>query len=245
MSHQSFGARPGSSPRVRGKLGPGGREARPLGLIPARAGKTVVPGVYFSGERAHPRACGENGPHLVDDLTAQGSSPRVRGKPHEPPIVRRAPGLIPARAGKTTCAATTARAAQAHPRACGENRFDTDPLLADSGSSPRVRGKLPQLDRHGGRGRLIPARAGKTRKRLTRSWALSAHPRACGENDPELDRVIAGPGSSPRVRGKQRQDDSGQASHGLIPARAGKTVSAVTRAGAAAAHPRACGENTS
>ena len=54
------------------------------------------------------------------------------------------------------------RLVRAHPRACGENMKK---LKADEkrfGSSPRVRGKQKNHESHAGRGRLIPARAGKT-----------------------------------------------------------------------------------
>ncbi|EFW09827.1 hypothetical protein HMPREF9005_1186 [Actinomyces sp. oral taxon 178 str. F0338] len=94
-----------------------------------------------------------------------GSSPRVRGKRRLLPTAARPGGLIPARAGKTSPAKTVPAGTAAHPRACGENRFDTDPLLHDDGSSPRVRGKplAPVFDV--AEARLIPARAGKTRRR--------------------------------------------------------------------------------
>ncbi|EFW09825.1 hypothetical protein HMPREF9005_1184 [Actinomyces sp. oral taxon 178 str. F0338] len=53
-----------------------------------------------------------------------------------------------------------------------------------AGSSPRVRGKLRRARRHLRKGGLIPARAGKTRRKPTARIARTAHPRACGENSP-------------------------------------------------------------
>ena len=91
----------GSSPRVRGKrhLVPD-LDADP-GLIPARAGKTLVLGTHL--------------------MRHWGSSPRVRGKPGDGrqsiPLAR----LIPARAGKTPPSPTMNLGEGAHPRACGEN----------------------------------------------------------------------------------------------------------------------------
>ena len=152
----------GSSPRVRGK-----RFRRGLGdparrLIPACAGKTQSP--PRAGDRgwAHPRLCGENAVVRTINNAADGSSPRVRGKPRPPPSAPPPPRLIPACAGKTGRWSRRRWRARAHPRVCGENaRMSWGPRPA-SGSSPRVRGKL-ELDRLvAGPVRLIPACAGKT-----------------------------------------------------------------------------------
>ena len=72
---------PGSSPRVRGKLGAVRSRLDRLGLIPACAGKT--PGSAGGGSRgsAHPRVCGENAAFETFHPAVGGSSPRVRGKP--------------------------------------------------------------------------------------------------------------------------------------------------------------------
>ena len=112
---------PGSSPRVRGKPGPGLQEAARGGLIPARAGKTSI---SFAAPRcppAHPRACGENMQQSAGAVESVGSSPRVRGKLAVGGAQVVDDGLIPARAGKTTRAATPKPGCAAHPRACGEN----------------------------------------------------------------------------------------------------------------------------
>ena len=88
---------------------------------------------------------------------------------------------------------------------------------------------------------LIPAHAGKTL--LAELWpdAHPAHPRACGEN--YLDDAISHgqPGSSPRMRGKQRRRSIRLPGRGLIPAHAGKTTAKDIRDFASGAHPRACG----
>ena len=52
-------------------------------------------------------------------------------------------------------------------------------------------------------------------------------------------------GSSPRVRGKQRDFWPQNALTGLIPACAGKTVNLCPELQGAGAHPRVCGENLS
>ena len=92
---------------------------------------------------------------------------------------------------------------------------------------------------------LIPARAGKTRRRGGASRRRRAHPRACGENAPGPLLGRPGGGSSPRVRGKLVCSSVRYRVSRLIPARAGKTSGASTPASGLEAHPRACGENTS
>ena len=195
----------GSSPRVRGKLqGPvHGDVGR--GLIPARAGKTQGFIPALAGNRAHPRACGENPPWVWTAPRPAGSSPRVRGKPPRVRGKHQRSGLIPARAGKTSFWAAAGVFAGAHPRACGENRAVSMRVDVRGGSSPRVRGKLRGVAGCGGVHGLIPARAGKTRLRILLTRSARAHPRACGENGPYRDSLYAEYGSSPRVRGKRRE----------------------------------------
>ena len=193
----------GSSPRVRGKLWSVRRAGGEPRLIPARAGKTMLrrkSPVYIA---AHPRACGENprARHLPGDC--YGSSPRVRGKQQ---WVGRDEGV-----------------AVAHPRACGENGWHRHRIRPNPGSSPRVRGKRPRDPHPQSKGRLIPARAGKTLDVGHWSVSLSAHPRACGENVSTVEEAISVLGSSPRVRGKPDRWVRESLATRLIPARAGKT----------------------
>ena len=154
---------------------------------------------------------------------APGSSPRVRGKPGCGAWPRRRWRLIPARAGKTRVRAPRRREGAAHPRACGENGVYTGFRVSNSGSSPRVRGKLRRRHRRPHRARLIPARAGKTPSRQPPASAGGAHPRACGENEVVHELGPGRSGSSPRVRGKRRDGRRRESPPRLIPARAGKT----------------------
>ena len=193
---------------------------------------------------AHPRAGGENAGVRDDVCDGGGSSPRGRGKPGLPIPCRLDARLIPARAGKTAPRQRSARVGQAHPRAGGENA----PLSAGSatpgGSSPRGRGKLRASDREDNIKGLIPARAGKTCSASHHGGGLRAHPRAGGENS-NLSAVWFGLcGSSPRGRGKPASRSTAGLSSRLIPARAGKTSTAITVRMMGPAHPRAGGENT-
>ena len=91
------------------------------------------------------------------------------------------------------------------------------------GSSPRVRGKLPDVTENVFNGGLIPACAGKTGLQFVVHFVPTAHPRVCGENLEWLEGVTDMPGSSPRVRGKPGARRRGLRIRRLIPACAGKT----------------------
>mgnify|MGYP000910733686 CR=1 FL=1 len=244
FGRRTWGTSPaGSSPRGRGKRWqprPGASERR---LIPARAGKTR--GVHVCAWRgaAHPRAGGENDPHVIGLEQGRGSSPRGRGKHAlqlRPALVAR---LIPARAGKTEQKARGCPSWTAHPRAGGENAVFRRADRSPGGSSPRGRGKRQERCDDAINGRLIPARAGKTPGAVDPRFQLRAHPRAGGENIPSKFRPSREQGSSPRGRGKLRRVRTSCWPRGLIPARAGKTSGCVLPGSNWAAHPRAGGEN--
>ena len=152
-------------------------------------------------------------------------------------------GLIPAHAGKTIYSRVWVSHASAHPRACGENHGVMTAPSRAGGSSPRMRGKRDRLSEGRGLGRLIPAHAGKTIPSARIASTRAAHPRACGENAVNFPRRHSLQGSSPRMRGKPGHVQAGQVVPRLIPAHAGKTSTASSRASKTWAHPRACGEN--
>ena len=74
-------ARYGSPPRVRGKQLSQTRRKSKKRITPARAGKTPDIAGFKNTLWDHPRACGENVPALRVVQVADGSPPRVRGKP--------------------------------------------------------------------------------------------------------------------------------------------------------------------
>ena len=172
----------GSSPRGRGKQWAAGALPGKLGLIPARAGKTVG-GRSAAGEaRAHPRAGGENGAFGRARSCTTGSSPRGRGKLQVDRQDASSGRLIPARAGKTLDCVDPRLTSSAHPRAGGEN------ALGDAQNTAA--------------GGLIPARAGKTGARFPHGRPRRAHPHAGGETCRRPILYGARVGSSPRGRGK-------------------------------------------
>ena len=172
---------------------------------------------------AHPRACGENSHRRWYQAVMSGSSPRVRGKLLQGLDHLRRARLIPARAGKTALDNLALAHRRAHPRACGENAQVYNDILPGGGSSPRVRGKQDMGRDVPVGNRLIPARAGKTTRRLRRPHQGAAHPRACGENASDRSTSPSARGSSPRVRGKRVLGAEEAVRARLIPARAGKT----------------------
>ena len=111
----------GSSSRVRGKHASPSTTLRYVRLIPACAGKTLVPAMHCRTVEAHPRVCGENSSDTVRNEHECGSSPRVRGKRPIRSSAFSTARLIPACAGKTCLGMMLAAARAAHPRVCGEN----------------------------------------------------------------------------------------------------------------------------
>ena len=91
----------GSSPLTRGKRFCPPHVGRFVRLIPAHAGKTVLPASRRSVCPAHPRSRGENA--SIDAKAAElgGSSPLTRGKPLSVMACISVFRLIPAHAGKT------------------------------------------------------------------------------------------------------------------------------------------------
>ena len=90
---------------------------------------------------------------------------------------------------------------------------------------------------------LIPAHAGKTRRRASRRSSGPAHPRSRGENAPGVQAGTPQAGSSPLTRGKHVGEIAARDHRGLIPAHAGKTPIVFEAANRCRAHPRSRGEN--
>ena len=235
----------GSSPLTRGKPRVGGRRRARVRLIPAHAGKTLVVNVGDVGQQAHPRSRGENPRGRAPRTLTRGSSPLTRGKPGTSPTYQRPPRLIPAHAGKTVTPSRAPRQGRAHPRSRGENCHQAKRLDREAGSSPLTRGKRAGRRRSRGRGRLIPAHAGKTHRRARGSARGEAHPRSRGENGIFVFSVIFLVGSSPLTRGKRLSSQRTSTAARLIPAHAGKTKAAQQMVVNFQAHPRSRGENDS
>ena len=231
----------GSSPLVRGGLNLGVLAGTRRRLIPARAGRTRRPPPRLPGRPAHPRSCGADPLMVHYDTGTSGSSPLVRGGRCQQRTGLRPLRLIPARAGRTASRSRTPSRPTAHPRSCGADIRRKDGRSAVIGSSPLVRGGRERERCASGRGRLIPARAGRTTTATRRQPWAAAHPRSCGADLQRLCVTAIQVGSSPLVRGGPG-DRVGEAdSPRLIPARAGRTGSRSSAPRCRAAHPRSCG----
>ena len=90
---------------------------------------------------------------------------------------------------------------------------------------------------------LIPARAGNTRERHEVLRATGAHPRSRGEHVRSGISESSSPGSSPLARGTPKSHGVLVGFQGLIPARAGNTVSVGAVNTLSRAHPRSRGEH--
>ena len=91
----------GSSPRLRGALAVVCAASILEGIIPALAGSTGIAALGYVPSRDHPRACGEHRDPDEIGMVDPGSSPRLRGAPHEINVRWRRLGIIPALAGST------------------------------------------------------------------------------------------------------------------------------------------------
>ena len=151
--------------------------------------------------------------------------------------------LIPAHAGKTTASRLSYLTGTAHPRSRGENGKAYLNLAVHAGSSPLTRGKREGPGPLWGRGRLIPAHAGKTSRTGPPGLSGAAHPRSRGENSLDGLVVDLATGSSPLTRGKLTARSCTSFGTGLIPAHAGNTDLEAAGQPIVTAHPRSRGEN--
>ena len=176
----------GSSPRMRGKRVRARASATRARIIPAHAGQTHRMQRGFMAGPDHPRACGANVHTAYQLRFPAGSSPRMRGKRLHDRCHRQRGRIIPAHAGQTWAVRPRVRPNSDHPRACGANPWFRLPGGSETGSSPRMRGKLKVGFNLRTSHRIIPAHAGQTMGHRTGQQQLPDHPRACGANSPIL-----------------------------------------------------------
>ena len=214
---------PGSSPLARGLPAGPSPPARPAGIIPARAGFTVPHHSPRSPPWDHPRSRGVYAAASPSAVTPMGSSPLARGLRtirDEDALVR---GIIPARAGFTSRPGVTATPSWDHPRSRGVYRRTIRTASYHPGSSPLARGLLTVAGRGVRDRRIIPARAGFTRRSLGPPTWTPDHPRSRGVYVRSSQPTTAAPGSSPLARGLRRGRRDPLGLPRIIPARAGFT----------------------
>ena len=111
----------GSSPHVRGALGPVALAPVARGIIPACAGSTPQARSWTPRRRDHPRMRGEHSPGRCRLAHFVGSSPHARGAPLARGHSGLARGIIPACAGSTKLDQVLASIGEDHPRMRGEH----------------------------------------------------------------------------------------------------------------------------
>ena len=151
-------------------------------------------------------------------------------------------GITPAHAGKSPAVSVTLQHGEDHPRACGEKGCHVGLFYASQGSPPRMRGKGFAHLRTCCVVGITPAHAGKSHSFAYMITLAEDHPRACGEKISIASRLIAYPGSPPRMRGKVFGLAMIFTSRRITPAHAGKRDFSKLSNQDAGDHPRACGE---
>ena len=243
LPHAAMSQYCGSSPRMRGTLSHLLRRPFQLRFIPAYAGNTFCPSVYPYAHPVHPRVCGEHSFIDGDSTVGTGSSPRMRGTRTGRGGGRQDGRFIPAYAGNTLSSISPDRTPPVHPRVCGEHRRIIENSTPHVGSSPRMRGTLPQIDNRIAIDRFIPAYAGNTAFNHFSRIASAVHPRVCGEHEPYEELESGIDGSSPRMRGTRQFVAGTQNPHRFIPAYAGNTNQSAKSSVRTSVHPRVCGEH--
>ena len=236
----------GSSPLARGLRGPSPPACLDLGIIPARAGFTFVPTPTHTRiipARAgftvafclpvltlldHPRSRGVYYNEIGLESVDMGSSPLARGLPSPDVNKQNDWGIIPARAGFTLRGRSLRTWSWDHPRSRGVYEKSRQHVLRPGGSSPLARGLQVFHCDLGRNVRIIPARAGFTRRRprfRSRRWD---HPRSRGVYPIWFATASRCAGSSPLARGLRKRCPRPPVSRRIIPARAGFTRPSTT-----------------
>ena len=170
----------GSSPLARGLQGALEHRSRDDRIIPARAGFTRRPPRRTPRGADHPRSRGVYYNTLNSATGYYGSSPLARGLPSHRQPLRRCRRIIPARAGFTPGRCRKCSSGRDHPRSRGVYGGGLIVAAAQLGSSPLARGLRGPAGDLRRLHRIIPARAGFTRRRNFYSQADGDHPRSRG-----------------------------------------------------------------
>ena len=251
----------GSSPHARGLPRAHTPGSRLVGIIPARAGFTLLLRGVFLWGWDHPRTRGVYKALLFRHFWSPGSSPHARGlQPTDAERVRpdriiparagftfprhrlRPRGrIIPARAGFTRRSVHWLPNREDHPRTRGVYATLLRKSIRGLGSSPHARGlRAGARKRQPGTG-IIPARAGFTGRHHDGWCWWSDHPRTRGVYPLRTEESVLQHGSSPHARGLPLTGWPAMSVAGIIPARAGFTLSGSGSDWRRGDHPRTRG----
>ena len=170
----------GSSPLARGLHAHLSGNQTGLRIIPARAGFTLLAHSVGTGKTDHPRSRGVYSEETRMIRVSPGSSPLARGLPKRAPTKWGLSRIIPARAGFTFAEMAFGHRSGDHPRSRGVYSVPDDKGTNSWGSSPLARGLRQGRDLRERRQRIIPARAGFTRRTWTSPTGTWDHPRSRG-----------------------------------------------------------------
>ena len=214
----------GSSPLARGLRGLRRGAAGLIGIIPARAGFTSEAVRTGVDGLDHPRSRGVYiTPSRPRDFRP-GSSPLARGLLNPDPTSGLSSRIIPARAGFTPVRTAGSIVAGDHPRSRGVYSRRPAPVTLRAGSSPLARGLPSSSFTTVSTGGIIPARAGFTLHVECPEFDDRDHPRSRGVYSTAGPSPATGPGSSPLARGLPDGWRGAGPRPGIIPARAGFTM---------------------
>ena len=211
-------------------------------ITPAYAGKSPFDRIRQTGNKDHPRLCGEKQRTLTSGFVQMGSPPPMRGKDDLVSGVAAGTRITPAYAGKSINNLKRVIVAGDHPRLCGE-KFLTDKFSRSYvGSPPPMRGKASLVEIKWFIAGITPAYAGKSASDFDEAIFCRDHPRLCGEKRWSDYTACKVPGSPPPMRGKVPSIRCSTPSMGITPAYAGKSVLSSKLPNAKKDHPRLCGE---
>ena len=251
----------GSSPLARGLRAGVASRRRARGIIPARAGFTVLGQAVHDDPEDHPRSRGVYGYAMYKTYLAEGSSPLARGLLDQPVDSVVHLRIIPARAGFTAPSPRVSCSCRDHPRSRGVYSIVPSTGRPSAGSSPLARGLRYVFTPALTCSRIIPARAGFTGGRAPPGARRRDHPRSRGVYERgstpvrypwdhprsrgvyisrSRSRTSSG-GSSPLARGLPSAGTSTTTLRGIIPARAGFTPGSSQHGSTGSDHPRSRG----
>ena len=191
----------GSSPLARGLRASRTRRSIRPGIIPARAGFTRPQPACRIPQQDHPRSRGVyRHPHRRRSPPG-GSSPLARGLPGRQYLAVSVGGIIPARAGFTQGHDRHFHHDRDHPRSRGVYSRGIGLRSGSPGSSPLARGLLADPVGSVLELRIIPARAGFTRRPACSTRWHPDHPRSRGVYPLSTVDTRSTSGSSPLARG--------------------------------------------
>ena len=239
MAVKDFDA--GSSPLARGLHSLTPRSPTVAGIIPARAGFTLLITTLKNAYKDHPRSRGVYRDRSVSRVAGRGSSPLARGLQRPSHLRVGGARIIPARAGFTLPWTVELSCRRDHPRSRGVYRTSPTGAAARWGSSPLARGLPGVLIISASTVGIIPARAGFTAT-CARAWKPGAdHPRSRGVYEHDIKMMDNADGSSPLARGLRDRRAGHHRRHRIIPARAGFTRIFPCRVTQIGDHPRSRG----